>query len=254
MGKKPLLSIITPSYNQGAFIEETILSVLHQDYSNIEYIVIDGGSTDNTIEVIKKYGEKIKWMSEPDRGQADAINKGLRMAKGEILAWINSDDTYNPGSLNTVVGLFSENPERVMVYGDAHFIDRDGNVKGKYPTEQFSLKRLADTCFICQPTVFMRAQVFNEIGMLDTNLHTCIDYDYWIRIGKHYPANRITYLKGVYLANSRMYDENKTIRMRKEVYKEGMKTQKKYFGRYSRIWIRGYIKEIIIGTRFKIGR
>jgi glycosyltransferase involved in cell wall biosynthesis len=249
-----LLSIITPSYNQGGFIEKTILSVLHQDYSNIEYIVIDGGSTDNTIEVLKKYGKKIKWVSEPDRGQADAINKGFRMAKGEILGWINSDDTYNSGALNTVVGHFSENPEIVMVYGDAYFIDSVGKIIGRYPTGEFNLKRLADTCFICQPTVFMKAEVFNEIGMLDTNLHTCIDYDYWIRIGKHYPANKITYLKGACLANSRMYDENKTIRMRKEVYKEVMKTQKKYFGRYSRNWIRGYIKEIIIGKRFKMGK
>ena len=100
----------------------------------------------------------------------------------------------------------------------------------------------------------MRAEVFNEIGMLDINLHTCIDYDYWIRIGKYYPANRITYLKGVYLANSRMYDENKTISMRREVYKEIMKTQKKYFGKLSKMSIRGYIKEIIIGMRFKMGK
>jgi glycosyltransferase involved in cell wall biosynthesis len=254
MGEKPLLSIITPSYNQGAFIEKTILSVLMQDYSDLEYIVVDGGSTDDTIEILKKYSNRIKWVSEPDRGQADAVNKGFKMAKGEILGWINSDDTYNPGALNTVVGHFSKNPEIVMVYGDAYFIDRDGNNKGKYPTEQFSLKRLADTCFICQPTVFMRAEVFNEIGMLDTNLHTCLDYDYWIRIGRHYPEKMIADLTGVYLANSRMYDENKTIRMRREFFKEIMKTQKKYFGKPSKVSIRGYIKEIIIGMRFKMGK
>jgi glycosyltransferase involved in cell wall biosynthesis len=255
MSRKDLLvSIVTPSYNQGCYIEETIQSVLNQDYPNFEYIIVDGGSTDHTIEILKKFSNRIKWVSEPDKGQADAVNKGFKMAKGEILGWINSDDTYNPGALNTVVGRFSKNPEIVMVYGDAYFIDRDGNVMWRYPTEQFRLKRLADTCFICQPTVFMRAEVFNENGMLDTNLHTCLDYDYWIRIGKHYPANRITYLKGAYLANSRMYDENKTISMRKKVYKEVMETQKKYFGKLSKMWIRGYIKEIIIGMRFKMGK
>jgi glycosyltransferase involved in cell wall biosynthesis len=253
MEKEPLLSIVTPSYNQGAFIEETLGSVLHQDYSHFEYIVIDGNSTDNTLAVIRRYGARIKWLSEPDRGQADAINKGFGMAEGEILAWINSDDTYHPGALKTVAEWFSKNPQIVMIYGEAHFIDRMGRITGEYPTEEFDLKRLADTCFICQPTVFMRAGVFQDIGLFDTNLHTCMDYDYWIRIGKYYPSDRIAYLKDIYLANSRMYDENKTIRRRKEVYKEVMKTQKKYFGRYSRMWIRGYIKEILLGIQFKTG-
>jgi glycosyltransferase involved in cell wall biosynthesis len=252
--KRPFVSIITPSFNQGIFIEETILSVLSQDYPNIDYIIIDGGSTDNTLEILRKYDSKLKWISEPDRGQADAVNKGLCMAKGEIIGWLNSDDTYNPGAVSKAVEHFSVNPEIIMLYGEAHFIDKGGNIIGKYPTEQFSLSRLADTCFICQPTVFMRAEVLKEIGMLDTNLHTCIDYDYWIRISRYYPIKKITYMREEYLANSRMYNENKTISMRKKVYKEAMRIQKKYFGKYSKMWILGYINEIILGKQPKTGQ
>jgi glycosyltransferase involved in cell wall biosynthesis len=249
--KYPLVSVITPSLNQGEFIEETIKSVISQDYPNIEYIVIDGCSTDTTVDLLKKYSGRIKWISEPDRGQADAVNKGFKMAKGEILCWLNSDDTLNKGALKTVVKQFSENKNLVMVYSDAHIIDDKGKILRDYLTEEFIFNRLADTCFICQPTVFLSNEVMKEIGMLDTNLQTCMDYEYWIRIGRHFPASRISYMKGVYLANSRIYNENKTINLRKKVYHENMKTQRKYFGRVSKMWIYGYIKEIILGMRYK---
>lgn len=248
----PLVSVITPSLNQGDFIEETILSVRSQQYQNIEHIVIDGGSTDNTLEILRKYGNEIKWITEPDRGQADAVNKGFTMASGEILGWINSDDTLNNGALQAVVEHFLENPDLVMVYGDAYYINKDGKVIGEYLTEDFTLKRLANTCFICQPTVFIKTDVFKIIGMLDKNLHTCMDYEYWIRIGSHFSANRISYIKGVYLANSRLYNTNKTIGLRKKVYMESMKTQKKYFGKISKRWLFGYVKEIIYGRSFRV--
>ena len=243
----PVVSIITPSFNQGDFIEETIMSVLSQDYPNIEYIVIDGGSTDNTLDILQKYREHITWISEPDRGQADAVNKGFSSAKGQILGWLNSDDTLNSGALNEVVEHFLENPEVVMVYGDAYYISKDGETIGEYRTENFSLKRLADTCFICQPTVFIRTDVFKDVGMFDTSLDTCMDYEYWIRIGRRFSENRISYIKGKYLANSRMYDTNKTVGSRKKVYMESMKTQNKYFGKISKRWLLGYVKEIILG-------
>ena len=252
LARHPIVSIITPSLNQGKFIEQTILSVLSQEYPNIEHIVIDGGSTDGTLEILRKHNNKIKWISEPDRGQADAVNKGFSMAKGEILGWLNSDDTFNKSALNTVVEQFLKNPDLAMVYGDAYYISKEGEIIGEYLTEDFSLKRLADTCFICQPTVFIKTGVFKEIGMFDTNLHTCMDYEYWIRVGKHFSANRISYIKGAYLSNSRLHDKNKTINMRKKVYKESMKTQKIYFGKISKRWLLGYVKEIIFGMHFKV--
>lgn len=249
--RKPSVSIITPSLNQGKFIEKTILSVLSQDYPDIEYIVIDGGSTDNSLEILGKYKDRIKWISEPDRGQADAVNKGISMARGEILGWLNSDDTYNPSAVSKAVEQFVMSPQLIMVYGDALFIDMDDRVDGDYPTEEFSLRRLLDTCFICQPAVFLKKEVIETVGMLDAGLKTCMDYEYWIRVGKVFSADRIAYIRGEYLANSRMYLENKTFAMRRTVYKEGMMIQKKYFGRVSRRWIWGYVKEMVIGKKLK---
>lgn len=248
----PLVTIVTPSFNQGKFIEETILSVLTQDYNNLEYIIIDGGSTDNTLDVIRKFGKKLKYISEPDYGQADAVNKGFSLAKGEILGWLNSDDTLNPGAVDRIIKEFTKDPRLIMVYSDAHFIDKDNNVIGKYPSEDFSLNRLADNCFLCQPTVFIKAEVFKKIGMFDINLDTCMDYDYWIRIGKRFSIDRISYMKGIYHANSRMHNENKTISSRKKVYRESMRIQKKYFGKISKRWILAYIKEIILKKSLKI--
>jgi glycosyltransferase involved in cell wall biosynthesis len=249
---RPTVSIVTPSLNQGSFIGETINSVLSQDYPYVEHIIVDGGSTDNTLEVLHTYGDKIIWISEPDSGQADAVNKGFRMAQGDILGWLNSDDTYNPGTVRAVFEYFTQHPQVVMVYGDAYFIDRDGRVTGKYSTEQYRYERLAESSFICQPTVFIRAEVFKRTGDLDVNLQTCMDYDYWIRIGKCYPATKIAYLKGKYLANSRMHSETKTFRMQERHYEESMETAKRHFGFVSDSWICSYIN--VLGVREQMKR
>jgi lipopolysaccharide transport system ATP-binding protein len=204
----PLVTIVTPSYNQGRFIEETILSVLTQDYPNIEYIVIDGGSTDNTLDILKKYEERLAWISESDRGQSHAINKGFRMAKGEILAWLNSDDTYLPGAIGKVVQHFQANPESMMVYGEGYLIDEQSRVTKRFPfTEAFNLWKLVylwDN--ILQQTAFFRRQVFDHIDLLDENLHYGMDWDLWIRIGKKF---RVDYIQE-YLGNLREYSEAKT--------------------------------------------
>jgi glycosyltransferase involved in cell wall biosynthesis len=232
----PLVSIVTPSFNQGRYIEETIQSVLDQDYPSVEYLVLDGGSTDDTLAILRRYDERLRWVSEKDRGQADAINKGFHMATGEILGWLNSDDTYLPGTIRKVVEYFQLHPDVGMVYGEGYHIDAVGRIIERYYTEPFSFKRLAEICFLCQPTVFLRAEVIRTIGPLDITLHYCLDYDYWMRVAKRF---RIGYL-GEYLANSRLHGETKTLSQRVSFHQEILQTVKKHFGRVPVRWLYAY--------------
>src|SRR5512139_1414374 len=139
----PLVSIITPSYNQARFLETTIRSVLDQDYPNLEYLIVDGGSTDGSREIIQRYSDRLAWwVSERDQGQTDAINKGFARARGEILAWLNSDDTYLPGAIQGAVDFLQDHPGVGMVYGDANLIDEQSNVIGKFPARQTDYNKL----------------------------------------------------------------------------------------------------------------
>lgn len=235
-GEAPLVSVVTPSYNHGSYIEATIQSVLSQDYPNLEYIVVDGGSQDNTVEILKRYAGRLLWVSEPDRGQADAINKGFRMACGEILAWLNSDDTYLPGAVRQVTQYFQTHPDVSMVYGEGHHVDVEGNILERYPTEPFNYQRLSECCLICQPTVFFRADVFREVGPLDIHLHYCLDYEYWMRIAKRF---RIGYLEA-YLATSRLHMDTKTLSQRVAVHEESLRVVKHYYGRVPASWLYAY--------------
>lgn len=206
----PLVSIVTPSLNQGRFIEETILSVKNQTYSNIEHIIIDGGSTDNTLDIIKKYegAYNMRWVSESDSGQSDAINKGWRMAKGDILAYLNSDDTYMPWAVGTAVEYFTEHTEVAMVYGGCNVIDERSEITGTHLTKEFDLgKMLCGDNMVAQPAVFLRKQALNEVGYVDTSLHFAMDLDLWIRIGLRLKTN---YLNR-HLANFRVYPGTKSV-------------------------------------------
>ena len=189
----PLVSIVTPSFNQGCFIEETVLSVKNQTYPRIEHIVIDGGSTDNSVDIIKKCEEWLTyWVSEPDKGQSHAINKGWRIARGEILAYLNSDDMYTPAAVETAVNYLLANPDIGMVYGDGDFINGSGEVTEHYRAGALDLKRLLCSYnHIPQPTVFFRREVLDAVGYLDEELHLAMDLDYWIRISSRFKAGRV---------------------------------------------------------------
>lgn len=241
----PRITVVTPSYNQGEFIEETILSVIGQGYPNLEYLVNDGGSTDNTVEILKKYTDRVLWVSQKDNGQADAVNKGFQQATGEILGWLNSDDTYLPGALDTVMKAFRDNPQALMVYGNAYYTNRYGSISGEYLTERFDSERLAHKCYICQPAVFIKKELFAELGDLDVSLHTCMDYEYWLRVSKHF-HDRVIFIDD-FLATSRMYDENKTLALREKVYSELFATVKKYHGFVPDSWVWGFIVDVIKG-------
>jgi GT2 family glycosyltransferase len=183
---QPLVSVITPSFNQARYLEATIQSVLLQDYAPIEYILIDGASMDGSAEIIRKYEDRFAyWVSEKDKGQAEAINKGLSRAKGEIAAWLNSDDYYLPNTISAVVKCFDENPEMAMVYGDMLAVDGNGQTINVLKYKQLSLEDLLCFQIIGQPSVFFRRAALEKTGLLDTSYHFLLDHHLWIRITQH---------------------------------------------------------------------
>ena len=181
----PLVSIITPSFNQAPYLEQTIQSVLGQDYPRLEYIVVDGGSTDNSLEIIQKYNDRLAyWISEKDSGQAEAINKGFARAKGDILGWLNSDDYYLPNTISQVVKSFQENPDVVMVYGDMLAVNGTGETINVLRYKQLSLQDLLCFQIIGQPSVFFRRSALEKTGGLDTSFHFMLDNHLWIRLAQ----------------------------------------------------------------------
>jgi GT2 family glycosyltransferase len=180
-----LVSIITPSFNQAAYLEQTMLSVLEQDYPRIEYIVVDGGSTDNSVDIIRKYENKLAWWaSEKDRGQADAINKGFARATGEVTAWLNSDDYYLAGTVSAAVKTFEEHPDVVLAYGDMLAVDENGKTFNTLSYKQLTLEDLLCFQIIGQPAVFMRRSALQAVGGLDPTFHFMLDHHLWIRIAQ----------------------------------------------------------------------
>jgi glycosyltransferase involved in cell wall biosynthesis len=236
----PLISIIMPSYNQGKYIERSIRSVVEQNYEKVELIIVDGGSTDATLETIKKYADtypfRIKWISEKDRGQADAINKGLRIAKGDILAYLNSDDTYEQGAFKKIVDFFKQNPQEAFVYGMGRHISSDDTHIENYPNAQTDRNGLYHTCSICQPAAFWRKSLLKEIGFFSDDLHFALDYDYWIRTSSKFTLNFIR----EHLANTRLYPETKTSGSAVKCHNEILNVIKRNYGTVSENWISGW--------------
>ncbi len=237
----PLITVVTPSLDQAGYVGRTVRSVLDQGYPRLEHLVIDGASRDGTVELLRGFKaeapRRFDYVSERDRGQAHAVNKGFERARGEIVGWLNSDDTYEPGALEAVARFFAEHPGCDMLYGRAHYVDEDDQLLGVYPTRpEFHWQTLAHECFICQPTVFLRRRVLDELGFrLDERLQMCMDYDLWIRLGRRL---EVRFLDRV-LARSRMYRDNKTISRRSEVYREIFHTVRRHYGRLPFSWALG---------------
>src|SRR5580693_9485029 len=236
----PLVSIVTPCLNSARFIEATIQSVLAQDYPRIEHIVMDGGSTDGTLDILKRYGprrdplsagsqkEPFTWISEKDRGAADAINRGFAQSRGEIFAYLNADDAYLPGAVAAAVRAFETNPGADVVYGEGNWIDEEGRLIGPYPVRDFDRSLLAHECFICQPASFIRRAAFEAAGGMDPDLHLTFDYELWMRLARIHPMHRIPQPKT--LAMSRMHASNKSLGQRRAVFRETFRILKKYYG------------------------
>jgi glycosyltransferase involved in cell wall biosynthesis len=231
------VSIITPSLNQGQFSERTIRSVLSQGVG--EYVVIDGGSTDGTLDILRRYEERLRWVSAPDRGQAHAINKGIAATRGEIIGWLSSDDVYYGAAIARAVAAFEQGDEVDVAYGRANHIDADDKVIAPYPTEPWNLRRLKETCFLCQPAAFVRRGVIDRFGALDESLHYCMDYEYWLRLGLG--GARFRYVSDV-LAGSRLHPSAKTLRRRLEAHREVCTMMKRRLGRVPGAWLLGYGK------------
>jgi glycosyltransferase involved in cell wall biosynthesis len=244
MNNKPLVSIITPSFNQAAFLEETILSVLNQDYPSIEYIIIDGGSTDGSLEIIQKYKHKLTyWTSEPDRGQTDAINKGFAKAKGEIFAWLNSDDTYLPNAISEAVAFLSTNPDIGMVYGDANLIDEQNQIIGKFPARQTDYKHLLrGYVHVPQQSAFFRAQLWQQVGPLDPTFYFAMDYDLWVRLAK---VSKIQYIPQTW-ANFRLHGSGKSIVSDDRCWPEMLRVYQREGGsRLSQLYVKAKLRPLL---------
>lgn len=239
----PLVSIVTPSYNQGRFLGETIQSVLTQDYPNLEYIIIDGGSTDNSLDIIQKHADRLAWwVSERDQGHADALNKGFAHARGEILAWLNSDDTYQPGAIREAVDYLLDHPDISMVYSDANLIDEGGKFIARFPARQTDYARMLNgSVNIPQASTFFRANLWRQVGPLDLSLKYAFDYDLWVRLAKIAP---IAYVSRVW-ANFRLHEAGKTVYLDDRCYPDMLQVNRREGGRIiSWLAIRWYLRRL----------
>jgi glycosyltransferase involved in cell wall biosynthesis len=231
----PLVSIVTPSRNQGRVIGRTIDSVLAQTYPNIEYRIVDGGSSDATLDVLRSYGPKIEWHSEGDRGQAHAINKGFARSRGEIVTYLNPDDVLLPDAVATIVDLFSYNLDVSMYYGEADYIDTEDRITGPHETAEYAFERLMHECGVCRPAAFWTAKIAQKVGPFDESLNYVMDYDYWLRIDQ---AGGLIRHVPIVLANSRLHPA--PLSQRTKIYNEIFAVRKRHGGYLSYNHVRGY--------------
>ncbi len=250
----PTVSIITPSFNQAAFLEETMRSVLEQDYPNIEYIIMDGGSKDGSLEIIQKHaGQLAAWESKPDQGQTDAINQGFAKASGEIFAWLNSDDILLPGAVLAAVKALQANPQVGMVYGDALLINAEGKKIGDFPAAQTDLRKLRQGyVHIPQQASFFRAGLWKQVGPLDPSFYFAMDYDLWVRLAAKAPLLYVPELWAAFRlhgdAKSIASDDRCWPEMLRVHYRDGGKPFSVIVAKY---WVRKLIAPVLMRRRKK---
>jgi glycosyltransferase involved in cell wall biosynthesis len=244
MKKFPLVSIITPSFNQAKFLRRTIESVLDQDYPEIEYIVIDGGSTDGSLEIIRGYEDKFAyWESIPDKGQTDAINKGFARATGKYLAWLNSDDVYKPGAISEAVAYLEGHPDVGMVYGECDFIDADDHVIGRFPAAQTDYDRLRNGyVHVPQAAAFFWRDLWEKVGPLDPSFYFAMDYDLWVRLAGEAP---LVFLPDHVWAGFRLHGDAKTITADAQCWPEMLRVHYREGGHwFSVIQFKYYLRKL----------
>src|SRR5271169_1785218 len=243
MADDPLVTILTPSLNSGKYIRQSIESIRAQDYPHIEHIVMDGGSTDGTCQILAEYSGALAYESLADGGAPHAINKGFHRSRGRVVGWLNADDVYLPGAIGSAVRHFQERPDVDVVYGKAFWVDADDTRIGQYPTQSFSRSALARECFICQPASFIRREAFERVGMLDAEERVVFDYDLWIRLERgslfqHVPE---------YWACSRMHRSSLSFADRKKVLKANMRLLRRHFGYIPLQWIYAFCCYLVDG-------
>ena len=235
------VGIVTPTLDSARFLRGAIDSVLAQDYPHIDYLVMDGGSRDGTPELLAGYGDRVRWLSARDAGQADAVTRGWRLVQGEIVAFLNADDAYLPGAVAAAVDALTENG---LVYGEGQLVDEGGAQLGRYPTGDASVDTLSHECPICQPTAFLRREALQRAGGLDRRLHFAFDYDLWIRLTRVARTRRLDRA----MAAVGMRRDTKTLGSRRGAYREALEVVKRHFGYAPLSWIEPYAMNRVDGS------
>jgi glycosyltransferase involved in cell wall biosynthesis len=244
----PLASVVMPSFNQAAFIEASIRSVLYQSHTRLELIVMDGGSTDGTLAILERMARddsRLVWHAEPDEGPAHAINKAMARARGTVVGWLNSDDLYAQDAVESALAVLEGDARPLMAYGHAAHIDEAGGHIGDYPTlkPDAGWARLAHGCYVCQPTVFMKRVAVPLLGPLDQSLKTAFDFDWWLRAFLWFEG-RIGFVDRVQ-AFSRLHADCITLKQRALVAAEGMWLIRKHMQRLDTRWVVSYLNETL---------